>query len=177
MESRKFALLLVAIAVVLLVATAPTVTAARNEVKPFSTIVNTGIRNPLANIFSVNSYKPARNCYSGGTACKEDSDCCSGSGLRQTFGRHGDVIDSFIAGKNNRAGFQLSVTYDKYKTRTSYWRKVNQKEPLQKQELGAKEFNQSKNNKVEKITNPIDSTEGTSSRQTYQTGEKELKVS
>ncbi|KAK8626090.1 hypothetical protein V6N13_133742 [Hibiscus sabdariffa] len=86
------------------------------------------------------------------------------SGLRQTFGRHEDVVDSLIAGKKN-----------KYKTRTSYWRKVTQNETLQEQELGAKVSNQSKDKKVEKIKNPIESIEGTSSKQSYRSGEKELK--
>ncbi|KAK8693626.1 hypothetical protein V6N13_071201 [Hibiscus sabdariffa] len=125
------------------------------------------------------------------------------SGLRQTFGRHGDVVDSFIAGKKNKAGkrfgfvrfsnrvdaeraierldefnlygYRLSVSFAKYKTRTSYWRKVTQKETLQEQELGAKVSNQSKDKKVEKIKNPIESIEGTSSKQSYWSGEKELK--
>ncbi|KAK8675048.1 hypothetical protein V6N13_033121 [Hibiscus sabdariffa] len=63
-------------AIVLLVATAPTVVAACNEVKPFS-IVN--IRNPMANIFWME--KPVGNCFdSGYSPCYEHLACCSGSG-------------------------------------------------------------------------------------------------
>ncbi|KAK8665180.1 hypothetical protein V6N13_005354 [Hibiscus sabdariffa] len=77
------------------------------------------------------------------------------SGLRQTFGRHGDVIDSFIARKWDKAGmrfgfvrfsnrtdaeraierlngfnlygFRLSVSLAKYNVRTAYWRKSKQR--------------------------------------------------
>ncbi|KAK8714362.1 hypothetical protein V6N13_149555 [Hibiscus sabdariffa] len=94
------------------------------------------------------------------------------SGLRQTFGRHGDVVDSFIAGKKNRAGkrfgfvrfpniadaeraierlngfslygFSLSVSFARFKTRTSYWRKVSRSKTHQKREAGTEDFNQCK---------------------------------
>ncbi|KAL4383632.1 hypothetical protein GQ457_15G029640 [Hibiscus cannabinus] len=73
------------------------------------------------------------------------------SGLRQTFGRHGDIVDSYIAKKVNREGkrfgfvrysnridanraierldgfklygYRLSVSFAKFKTRTRFWRK------------------------------------------------------
>ncbi|KAK8621855.1 hypothetical protein V6N13_097483 [Hibiscus sabdariffa] len=75
------------------------------------------------------------------------------SGLRQTFGRHGDVLDSFIVGKQNKSGnrfvfvrflnkvdaertierlngfklygLRLSVSIARFKSRTSYWRNIN----------------------------------------------------
>ncbi|KAK8662392.1 hypothetical protein V6N13_091970 [Hibiscus sabdariffa] len=75
------------------------------------------------------------------------------SGLRQTFGRHGDVVDSFIARKQNKAGkkfgfvrfsnkidaeraierlngfklygSRLLVSKARFKARSSYWRKIN----------------------------------------------------
>ncbi|KAK8631757.1 hypothetical protein V6N13_028536 [Hibiscus sabdariffa] len=79
MESKRFALLLAAMAVAVLAATAPTVTAARNGAMPFS-IVN--IRNPFANIFGVQ--QPAENCYdSGYSPCYEHLACCSGSCIFQ----------------------------------------------------------------------------------------------
>ncbi|KAK8613833.1 hypothetical protein V6N13_101589 [Hibiscus sabdariffa] len=73
MESGKFALVMVAMAVVLSTATTPTVTAARKEAMPFSIVGNADIRNPFVNIFSVG--KPAENCVSSGIvdACSE---CC-----------------------------------------------------------------------------------------------------
>ncbi|KAL4303168.1 hypothetical protein GQ457_10G019730 [Hibiscus cannabinus] len=91
-------------------------------------------------------------------------------GLRQAFGRHGDVVDSFIAGKMDRAGkrfgfvrfsnredaeraierlngfrlygYQLSVSFARFKTRTSYWRKVRTKENLHEQGSSKKEDSQ-----------------------------------
>ncbi|KAK8707429.1 hypothetical protein V6N13_058490 [Hibiscus sabdariffa] len=73
------------------------------------------------------------------------------SGLRQAFGRHGDIVDSYIAKKVNREGkrfgfvrysnridinraierldgfklygYRLSVSFAKFKTITSFWRK------------------------------------------------------
>ncbi|KAL4308306.1 hypothetical protein GQ457_01G044930 [Hibiscus cannabinus] len=75
MGCNKFALLLVAMAVVLVAALPPTVTAARNEVMlPFSII---DIRNPFAGMFLVN--KPAENCDPNGDFCGSDSQCCSGN--------------------------------------------------------------------------------------------------
>ncbi|KAL4313509.1 hypothetical protein GQ457_01G044790 [Hibiscus cannabinus] len=71
MECNKFVLLLVAMAVVLLASMPPTVTAARNEVMPFSIIViaiaNANIRNTFANIFSID--KPTENCFPAGNLC------------------------------------------------------------------------------------------------------------
>ncbi|KAL4369748.1 hypothetical protein GQ457_05G032860 [Hibiscus cannabinus] len=75
MESNKFALLFVAMAAMLLAAAAPTATAARNEVMPFSILTNANFRNPLANIFSTDN--PAQNCRTFG-GCEKNSDCCSG---------------------------------------------------------------------------------------------------
>ncbi|KAL4295352.1 hypothetical protein GQ457_12G032130 [Hibiscus cannabinus] len=74
------------------------------------------------------------------------------SGLRQAFGRHGDLVDSFIAKKRDKAGrrfgfvrfanridayraierldgfrlygFRLEVSFARFNNRTSYWRKV-----------------------------------------------------
>ncbi|KAK8511562.1 hypothetical protein V6N12_038164 [Hibiscus sabdariffa] len=46
------------------------------------------------------------------------------SGLRQVFGRHGDITDQFIAGKLDRAGKSLgSKVWGR--GRSAYWRKVN----------------------------------------------------
>ncbi|KAL4325116.1 hypothetical protein GQ457_11G023060 [Hibiscus cannabinus] len=42
------------------------------------------------------------------------------SRLRQVFGRQGDIVDQFTAGKLDRA-----VSIEKYGGRTSYWRKLN----------------------------------------------------
>ncbi|KAK8604740.1 hypothetical protein V6N13_099671 [Hibiscus sabdariffa] len=80
-------------------------------------------------------------------------------GLRQTFGRHGDVIDSFIPRKRNRAckrfgfvwfsnivdaeraierlngfylyGFRISVAIARFRARIAYWRRVNKGKPHQ----------------------------------------------
>ncbi|KAK8617867.1 hypothetical protein V6N13_080772 [Hibiscus sabdariffa] len=73
MECRKFALVMVAMAVVLSTATTPTVTAARNGAMPFSIITEANIRNPFVGIFSVE--KSAENCVLSGTVdgCSE---CC-----------------------------------------------------------------------------------------------------
>ncbi|KAK8612221.1 hypothetical protein V6N13_092340 [Hibiscus sabdariffa] len=78
MESDKFALLFVAMVAVLLAATAPTITAARNEVKSFSIIANAHIRNPFANIFFIDADNPAENCSPAYTVCFRDGACCSG---------------------------------------------------------------------------------------------------
>ncbi|KAK8613827.1 hypothetical protein V6N13_101583 [Hibiscus sabdariffa] len=65
MECRKFALVMVAMAaVVLSTATTPTMTAARNEAILFFIVANADIRNPFVNIFSVG--KLAENCVSSG---------------------------------------------------------------------------------------------------------------
>ncbi|KAK8592059.1 hypothetical protein V6N13_062647 [Hibiscus sabdariffa] len=76
MDSNKFALILVGMAVVLLTAMAPTATAARNEVTPSAITTNTDIRNPFANIFLI--YKPVENCKPVGASCSDPSECCSG---------------------------------------------------------------------------------------------------
>ncbi|KAK8612236.1 hypothetical protein V6N13_092355 [Hibiscus sabdariffa] len=78
MESNKFALLFVAMAVVFLVAAAPTVAAARNKVMAFDFIATANIRNPFANIFAVDTDKPAENCNISGSFCYSVSTCCSG---------------------------------------------------------------------------------------------------
>ncbi|KAK8613832.1 hypothetical protein V6N13_101588 [Hibiscus sabdariffa] len=70
MECRKFALVMVAMAVVLSTATTPTMTAARNEAMPFSIVDNADIRNAFANVLSIN--KPTENCVSS-----ENVDACS----------------------------------------------------------------------------------------------------
>ncbi|KAK8675034.1 hypothetical protein V6N13_033107 [Hibiscus sabdariffa] len=62
MDSNKFAFLFVAMAVMLLAATAPTVTASRNDIMPFSIIANA---NPNA-------------CLPYGAVCKIYTDCCTG---------------------------------------------------------------------------------------------------
>ncbi|KAK8675040.1 hypothetical protein V6N13_033113 [Hibiscus sabdariffa] len=72
MESNKFALLFVAMAAMILLATAPAVTAARNKINPFAIVVDANIRNPLANIFF------AKNCIDEGEYCGTNSECCSG---------------------------------------------------------------------------------------------------
>ncbi|KAK8654966.1 hypothetical protein V6N13_107561 [Hibiscus sabdariffa] len=61
MECKKFSLLLVATAAVLLVSVAPPATAARNKALPLSIIADANIRNPLANIFWVDM--PTEECY------------------------------------------------------------------------------------------------------------------
>ncbi|KAK8689688.1 hypothetical protein V6N13_088401 [Hibiscus sabdariffa] len=68
MECNKFALLLVAMAVVLLVTVSPTVMAARYKDMPFSIITHDGIR------------KPDENCLSNGSICLpwNPEQCCSG---------------------------------------------------------------------------------------------------
>ncbi|KAK8675060.1 hypothetical protein V6N13_033133 [Hibiscus sabdariffa] len=79
MGSNKSALLLVAMAAMLLFATPPTVTAARNEVMPLSIIPNANIRNPLANFFLVESDNAANDCYPPGSGpCFGGMMCCSG---------------------------------------------------------------------------------------------------
>ncbi|KAL4310494.1 hypothetical protein GQ457_01G032390 [Hibiscus cannabinus] len=85
------------------------------------------------------------------------------SGLRQTFGRHGDLVDSFIANKLDRKGrrfgfvrfsnrkdadraverlngfklfgFRLFVSVARFNVRTSYWRKKREMSniPLKRQ--------------------------------------------
>ncbi|KAK8612237.1 hypothetical protein V6N13_092356 [Hibiscus sabdariffa] len=79
MECKKFALLLVAMAVVLLAAAAPTATAARHGVLPFSIITNTNIRNPFADIFVVG--KPAEKCVPYREICDGSVPCCIGACL------------------------------------------------------------------------------------------------
>ncbi|KAK8612276.1 hypothetical protein V6N13_092394 [Hibiscus sabdariffa] len=78
MEPNKFALLLVAMAVLLLAAAAPTVRAARNEIKPSSTSANANVRNPLPNSFPVDTTNPAENCKPVLSLCVKHADCCSG---------------------------------------------------------------------------------------------------
>ncbi|KAK8592056.1 hypothetical protein V6N13_062644 [Hibiscus sabdariffa] len=76
MDCKKFASVLVPMAICLLLATmSPTVTAARNGVMPFSIIGDANIRNPFAGVFYVD--KPAENCYASGIVCVSNSDCCS----------------------------------------------------------------------------------------------------
>ncbi|KAK8617866.1 hypothetical protein V6N13_080771 [Hibiscus sabdariffa] len=70
MERTKFALLMVAMAVLLLTATTPTVTAARNRAMPFSIVANADIRNPFVWV-----NKPAENCEPSGTV-DDCSECC-----------------------------------------------------------------------------------------------------
>ncbi|KAK8592063.1 hypothetical protein V6N13_062651 [Hibiscus sabdariffa] len=77
MECKKFALPLVAMAMVLLAAMPSTVTAARNEAMPFSIINTTNIRNPFAGILSID--KPVNYCYPRGSWCASDYTCCSGN--------------------------------------------------------------------------------------------------
>ncbi|KAK8612256.1 hypothetical protein V6N13_092375 [Hibiscus sabdariffa] len=73
------ALLLVAMAAMLLFATAPTVTAARNDAMSLSIIPNANIRNPLADIFFVESDTAANDCLpSGSGPCFGGIMCCSG---------------------------------------------------------------------------------------------------
>ncbi|KAK8675036.1 hypothetical protein V6N13_033109 [Hibiscus sabdariffa] len=62
MDSNKFAFLFVAMAFMLLAATAPTVTASRNDIMPFSIIANA---NPNA-------------CLPYGAICKIYTECCTG---------------------------------------------------------------------------------------------------
>ncbi|KAK8675059.1 hypothetical protein V6N13_033132 [Hibiscus sabdariffa] len=69
MGSNKCALALVAMAAILLFATAPTVTAARNEVMAFSVIPNANIRNPWANNFFVESNNAANHCLPSLVPC------------------------------------------------------------------------------------------------------------
>ncbi|KAK8712767.1 hypothetical protein V6N13_147995 [Hibiscus sabdariffa] len=67
MERNKFALLLVAMAVVLLVTVAPTVKAARYKDVPFTIITDEDIR------------KPDENCVGTGGLCGPFADqCCTG---------------------------------------------------------------------------------------------------
>ncbi|KAK8675073.1 hypothetical protein V6N13_033146 [Hibiscus sabdariffa] len=61
----------------LLFASAPTVTAARNDVMALSIIPNTNIRNPLANIFFTGSVNPTENCVAAGSPCSWNGVCCS----------------------------------------------------------------------------------------------------
>ncbi|KAK8629730.1 hypothetical protein V6N13_078559 [Hibiscus sabdariffa] len=68
MESNKFALILVAMAVVLLAAMAPT---ARNEVTPSAITTTTNTDTFLV-------YKPVENCKPVGASCRDPSECCSG---------------------------------------------------------------------------------------------------
>ncbi|KAK8592057.1 hypothetical protein V6N13_062645 [Hibiscus sabdariffa] len=76
MECKKFASLLVPMAICLLLAImSPTVTAARNEARPFSIIANANIRNPLAGTFFVD--KPAGDCLNVGRLCYDHAQCCS----------------------------------------------------------------------------------------------------
>ncbi|GMI70147.1 hypothetical protein HRI_000684000 [Hibiscus trionum] len=88
------------------------------------------------------------------------------SGLRQTFGRHGDLVDSFIAKKRDKAGkrfgfvrfatwkdayramerlngfklygYRLTVSVARFNGRTSYWRRTR----TNKEKLGEKERDQ-----------------------------------
>ncbi|KAK8681842.1 hypothetical protein V6N13_054243 [Hibiscus sabdariffa] len=111
------------------------------------------------------------------------------SGLRQVFGRQGDIVDSFIAKKldksckcfgfvrfSNRAdaeraierldsfklyGFRLSVAVARYKTRTTYWRKVFQ-DKMQHEIHG--EVNASNSREPVKHSKPIEFMEASSSR-------------
>ncbi|KAK8697310.1 hypothetical protein V6N13_113462 [Hibiscus sabdariffa] len=76
MESKKFAFLLVATVVVILGTVAPPVTAARNELMPWTIVTDGNIRNPFANIFWVDNI-PAENCYKKGSYTINCSDCCS----------------------------------------------------------------------------------------------------
>ncbi|KAK8687164.1 hypothetical protein V6N13_085996 [Hibiscus sabdariffa] len=64
MESKKFALLVVAMAAVLLIVGAPTVAAARNRIKPFSIITDA--------VFY------AESCVAEGYPCTGNSQCCQG---------------------------------------------------------------------------------------------------
>ncbi|KAK8689417.1 hypothetical protein V6N13_088138 [Hibiscus sabdariffa] len=86
MEGRKFALLLVAMAVLLLVTVAPTVTASRNEDMPFSIISGINFRNIIAGVFWVDG--AAENCIASGNKCLVSipGDCCSGSCLYLSHG-------------------------------------------------------------------------------------------
>ncbi|KAK8613831.1 hypothetical protein V6N13_101587 [Hibiscus sabdariffa] len=65
MECRKFALLMVAMVVVLSIATNPTVTAARNGAMPFSIVANVDIRNAFADVFPAE--KSTENCEPSST--------------------------------------------------------------------------------------------------------------
>ncbi|KAL4363278.1 hypothetical protein GQ457_04G006140 [Hibiscus cannabinus] len=84
------------------------------------------------------------------------------SGLRQTFGRHGDLVDSFIARKQNKAGkrfgfvrFSNKIDAERAierlngfklygsrllvsKARSSYWRKINKDTEHQNDREGCK---------------------------------------
>ncbi|KAL4302141.1 hypothetical protein GQ457_10G003680 [Hibiscus cannabinus] len=112
------------------------------------------------------------------------------SGLRQVFGRQGDIVDSFIAKKldksgkrfgfvrfSNRAdaeraierlngfnlfGFRLSVAVARYNTRTTYWRKVFQ-DKMQHKIHG--EVNASNLREPVKHSKPIESMEASSRRE------------
>ncbi|KAK8629731.1 hypothetical protein V6N13_078560 [Hibiscus sabdariffa] len=75
MECKKFASLLVPMAVVLLAIMSSAVTAGRNEVRPFSIITNADIRNPLVGTFFVD--KPAEECLNVGRLCYDHAQCCS----------------------------------------------------------------------------------------------------
>ncbi|KAK8705294.1 hypothetical protein V6N13_048898 [Hibiscus sabdariffa] len=44
------------------------------------------------------------------------------SGLNQSFGFHGDVVDAFIASKLDKSGKKFGFV--RYNSRSSYWRKV-----------------------------------------------------
>ncbi|KAK8675032.1 hypothetical protein V6N13_033105 [Hibiscus sabdariffa] len=79
MESNKCGLVLVAMAAMLLFATAPTVMAARNKVMAFSIVPNAKIRNPLANIFFAESDNAANGCLGAGGPCLDGIMCCSGT--------------------------------------------------------------------------------------------------
>ncbi|KAK8612258.1 hypothetical protein V6N13_092377 [Hibiscus sabdariffa] len=85
MGSNKSALVLVAMAAMLLFASAPTVMAARNEVMPLSIIPNANIRNPLANIFFVESDNTANDCLPTVAPCFDGPTCCSGTCLHIPF--------------------------------------------------------------------------------------------
>ncbi|KAK8689416.1 hypothetical protein V6N13_088137 [Hibiscus sabdariffa] len=86
MEGRKFALLSVAMAVLLLVTVAPTVMAARNEDMPFSIITGVNIRDPMADVFLVDG--AGENCLASGKKCRYSApgDCCSGTCLYLSHG-------------------------------------------------------------------------------------------
>ncbi|KAK8612255.1 hypothetical protein V6N13_092374 [Hibiscus sabdariffa] len=110
--------------------------------------------NPLANIFFVENDNAANHCMPSGNPCYSDYMCCSANcaGLSQAHKGHGDVMDAFIARKisrgGKRSGFvryarmsdaeraverlngfalygtKIFVTFAKFKTRQSFWRKV-----------------------------------------------------
>ncbi|KAL4368406.1 hypothetical protein GQ457_05G032880 [Hibiscus cannabinus] len=81
MESNKFALLFLAL---VLAVAAPSVTAARNQVTPFSIIADADAdaKNPLANVFF--DY-----CYPKGHACGFDNTCCTGKCTKFPFAAAG----------------------------------------------------------------------------------------